>query len=126
MKRLITFILGLILTIGSFLVHASDVIAPKAAATLATEKKAIIVDVRENDEWQAGHIKGALHIPLSDIDKHIDQLQPYKDQTIITQCRSGKRSMRALELLKAMGYKQVYSMDGGLQAWEQQGLSLEK
>lgn len=126
MKSLKKLMLGVLLASSSFFVHAGDEISAKEAAALANEKKAIIVDVREQDEWNAGHIKNAIHIPLSEIDKHIDKLQPYKEQTIVTQCRSGKRSMQALELLKAMGYKQVYSMDGGIQAWQQQGLSLEK
>lgn len=120
------FIIGLALALSSFFVQAaSDVITAQEASSLSAEKKAIILDVREDEEWNTGHIKGAIHIPLNQINNRLSELKSYKDSTIITQCRSGKRSMKALELLKTAGFN-VKSMDGGIQAWEQQGLSIEK
>ena len=127
MNNLLRTIGSIFLALVSFSAQAAgDVIAPKEASTLSSEKKAIIIDVREDDEWNAGHIAGAVHIPLNQINNRLAELQPYKDGTIITQCRSGRRSMKALELLKVAGFNKVYNMDGGLQAWEQQGLSIQK
>jgi rhodanese-related sulfurtransferase len=120
-------ILGVWLSLSSFFVLAgTDVMSPKEVSSLTAEKKAVIVDVREDDEWQAGHIDGAIHIPLQQINDRLPELAAYKDSTVITQCRSGKRSIKALELLKTAGFSNVYSMDGGIQAWTQQGLATTK
>ena len=127
MRTLLKIILAVCLSIGSFFIQAdSNLISPKQASVLTTEKKAVIVDVRGDDEWNEGHIAGAIHIPLNQINDHLSELQPYKNSTIITQCRSGKRSLKALELLKTAGYNQVYSMDGGIQAWSEQGLATQQ
>lgn len=127
MNNFLKITLAVFLSLSSFFVQASDdVITPKAASVLSAEKKAVIVDVREEDEWNAGHIAGAIHIPLNQINARLPELASYKDGTIITQCRSGKRSLKALELLKTAGYPHVYSLDGGIQAWSEQGLAIQK
>jgi rhodanese-related sulfurtransferase len=123
MNTFLKILLGIFLLTGSFVSQAdSDVISAQEAAALQIDKKAVIVDVREDDEWNAGHIAGAIHIPLKQLNAQLSELQPYKDKTIITQCQSGKRSAKALEQLKSAGFSTVYSMDGGIQAWSQQGL----
>ena len=91
---------------------------------MQSAKKAIIVDVREDDEWQEQHIPGALHIPLSQLDKRMDELKK-QHSPLIMQCRSGKRSAKAQAALKAAGFADVYNLEGGLMAWQQQGLSVE-
>lgn len=101
-------------------------VSPKEASTLTSEKQAVIVDVREDDEWNGEHIAGAIHIPLNQLDARLPELQQYKDTTIITQCRSGKRSLKALELLKSAGFSKVSSMDGGIVAWSKDGLATQQ
>jgi len=100
-------------------------VAPKEAAAMQTTKKAIIVDVREDNEWQEQHIPGAIHIPLGQLNARLAELNRYKNSTIITQCRSGRRSAQALEVLKSAGFTQIYNMNGGLTAWTNAGLSTE-
>ncbi len=90
-----------------------------------TGNKAVIVDVREDDEWTEHHIQGAIHIPLAQLDARLAELAPYKNSPIITQCRSGKRSAQAQTVLKSAGFSKVYSLDGGIQAWDEQGLATE-
>ena len=125
--RSLKSLLGVMLLLGSFSAHAdSGVMSPKEVSALTTEKKAVIIDVRENDEWNAGHIAGAIHIPLGQINERLPELARYKDSTIITQCRSGKRSVKALDELKSAGFSKVYSMEGGIQAWSEQGLATTK
>jgi rhodanese-related sulfurtransferase len=127
MRSFFKMSLGILLSLSSFFVQAgSDVMSPKEVSTLTAEKKAIIIDVREDDEWQSGHIAGAIHIPLQQISQRLPELAAYKDSTVITQCRSGRRSMKALELIKTAGFSNVYSMDGGIQAWTEQGLATTK
>jgi rhodanese-related sulfurtransferase len=121
------YIIAGFLLLISFMVQAeSDLISPKEASALYSEKKAVIVDVREDDEWNDGHIAGAVHIPLKQLNTHLPELQQYKDTTIIMQCKSGGRSAKAVEELKSAGFSKVYSMDGGIKAWSQQGLAISK
>lgn len=101
-------------------------VTPKEAATLFAEKKAIIIDVREDDEWKAEHIDGAIHIPLAQIESRLSELMQYKDSTVITQCRSGKRSAKAVNTLQAAGFSKVYNLTGGIIAWNKDGLATTK
>lgn len=78
-----------------------------------------IIDVREPQEWDAGRIEGAVHIPLGDLEMRLDQIN--RDREIVTVCRSGGRSTQAAQLLTARGFRAA-SMDGGMQAWEDAGL----
>jgi rhodanese-related sulfurtransferase len=100
-------------------------ISPKQAAAQFSEKKAVIVDVREDGEWQEQHIPGAIHIPLAQLPARLSELEPYKNSPIITQCRSGGRSAKAAAQLKAAGFSNVYNLDGGIQAWEKAGLTTQ-
>ncbi len=121
------FILGMFLWIGSpFAQAASESITPNEASTLTTEKKAVIIDVRENDEWNDDHIAVAIHIPLKQLNDHLSELQQYKDTAIIMQCQRGGRSAKALELLKSAGFSNVYNMEGGIVAWHKAGLSTQQ
>lgn len=73
-----------------------------------------ILDVREHDEWESGHIYGAKHIPLGQIARALNEIQP-KQETIIV-CRSGNRSGMACDFLSSMGYH-VVNMSGGMSQW---------
>ncbi|MDD2832713.1 MAG: rhodanese-like domain-containing protein [Methylotenera sp.] len=101
-------------------------VTPKEAATMFAEKKAIILDVREDDEWKVQHIAGAMHIPLAQVETRLDELVQYKDQPVILQCRSGKRSAKAAGILADAGFTQVYNLAGGILAWDQDGLKTVK
>ncbi|WP_153503842.1 rhodanese-like domain-containing protein [Cumulibacter manganitolerans] len=79
---------------------------------------AAILDVREDDEWQAGHIDGAVHIPLTDVPQRLSEL-PEGDPIYVV-CRSGGRSARATEFLNSSGIEAV-NVDGGMRAWEASG-----
>ncbi|MEF1311514.1 FAD-dependent oxidoreductase [Vibrio mytili] len=85
-------------------VHARDV-------RPLVEQNALIVDVREADEYELSHIKGALNLPLSEIRDRTDELP--KDQPIYVHCRSGQRSYNAVLALQKMGFEEVYNISGG-------------
>lgn len=78
-------------------------------------KKLNLVDVREVDEWQAGHIDEARNIPLSELQERVAELQQ-GDQEIVVICRSGGRSTKACDFLHSQGYK-VINVAGGMLAW---------
>ncbi|MGZ5008538.1 MAG: rhodanese-like domain-containing protein [Methylobacter sp.] len=118
--------LGVFLLIASpFAIAENDVISPNEAATMRVKNHAVIVDVRENDDWNEHQIHGAIHIPLSELNQRLAELEPYKNRPIITQCVAGMRSAQAQLKLKAAGFSKVYLLNGGIQAWHQQGLVTE-
>ncbi len=80
---------------------------------------AILLDVREDSEWQAGHAPKARHIPLSRLPARLRDLPP--GRTVVTVCRSGARSARAAALLAREG-REVVNLTGGMHAWARAGL----
>ena len=79
------------------------------------------VDVREDDEWQAGHIDGARHIPLRELSGRVAELP--KGRPIVAVCRSGSRSAAAVRGLRQLGYD-AENLDVGVTAWTKAGLAL--
>lgn len=95
---------------------------PKAKPLQARElidQGAILLDVREDNEWRAGHAPGARHIPLGRLPHRLRDLPPQR--MIITVCRSGARSARAAALLASEG-REVVNLSGGMHAWVRAGL----
>lgn len=97
-------------------------VTPREAASMFAAQKAIIVDVREDNEWNDQHIAGAIHIPLGQVGARLDELAQYKNSSVIVQCRSGKRSAKAAGILQSSGFTQVYNLSGGILAWTNDGL----
>jgi len=83
------------------------------------EGGAFIVDVREQSEWEQGHIEGAALIPLGQLLQRSGELPT--DRTIVVVCRSGNRSAQGRDILETAGFKTVSSMRGGMKAWQAQG-----
>ena len=81
-----------------------------------------LLDVREPDEWQAGHISGAQQIPLGQLRERLAEIP--KDRTILAVCRHGNRSDAASRGLRTLGYT-VENLEGGVTAWKRAGLPLE-
>ncbi|MBC7632181.1 rhodanese-like domain-containing protein [Aeromicrobium sp.] len=78
----------------------------------------VVLDVREDHEWAAGHIDGAVHIPLGDLPVRVGELDPSTKTVVV--CHLGGRSARATAWLQARGHD-VTNVDGGMEAWEQAG-----
>src|SRR5436190_16966430 len=86
----------------------------------------VVVDVRELDEWSAGHIPGARHVPKSHIESRIEGAAPDHDQHVILYCQSGNRSAWAARtLIEDLGYEHVESMTGGFTLWKDRGYEVE-
>lgn len=99
-------------------------ISPTDAQQRQREQTAIIVDVREQDEWQDGHIPGAKHIPLGDMQARAEEI--LSSPAVIFVCRSGSRSASAAKAFERVGHPDVSSLAGGLQAWQRAGLPLKR
>jgi rhodanese-related sulfurtransferase len=101
-------------------------ISPADAAVKLQSGEAIIADVREKDEWDEGHIPGAIHMSRGTIELDIEEKVPDTNAMIVCHCGGGGRSALAAESLQKMGYKNVRSMAGGFKAWKAAGLPTEK
>jgi len=83
-----------------------------------------IIDVREPTEWDAGHIPKAIHIPKDSIKSCIQEKCPDFSQPLYLYCKGGVRSLYAAQLLNELGYREVYSVDGGFLAWMEHGFDV--
>ena len=97
-------------------------ISPQNAAAKLKSGEAVIVDVRDNDEWDEGHISNAMHLSRGTIELDIEEKVPDPSALIICHCGGGGRGALATESLQKMGYKNVRNMAGGLKAWKAAGL----
>jgi len=101
-------------------------VGPADSVNLINHEEAIVLDVRENKEYQSGHILNSIHIPQSALAKRITELEKYKSRPIIVGCRSGSRSSFACGLLKKQGFENVYNLSGGVMAWQNASLPLTR
>ncbi|KPH21577.1 MULTISPECIES: rhodanese-like domain-containing protein [Rhodococcus] len=92
---------------------------PSAAAALLADSAAILIDVREDDEWAAGHAPDAVHVRLGDLDPSAYPTE----QTVIVVCRSGARSSNAVAALTDAG-RTAHNLAGGMKAWNSAGYSV--
>src|SRR5258706_11876387 len=95
-------------------------ISPKdAAERLASEPRPVLLDVRERDEWEQGHIPGAIHIPRGNLESRIDNAVSDRAAPLIVYCAAGNRSAYAAKTLAELGFSDVLSMSGGFTQGQQ-------
>lgn len=85
----------------------------------------LLVDVREDREWEAGHAAGAIHLGKGIIERDIETAVPAKNTRLVLYCGGGYRSALAGDNLRKMGYTDVISLDGGWRRWQEAGLPVE-
>lgn len=120
MKRIIPFLLSILLLTGCS-GGASDgsyeQIAQEAAKEMMDTQEVIVLDVREQSEYDSGHIPGAVLLPVGSIDEETAAaVIPEKDSTVLVYCRSGNRSKTASSTLAGLGYTNIYEF-GGINTW---------
>jgi len=110
-----------------------EISAAGAAEAVKKNPETLILDVREPGEWAEGHIPGALHVPRGMLEAKADLEYANREPrladravSIIVHCASGARSAMAADVLQEMGFTDVQSMAGGIVAWKEQGLPIEK
>ena len=108
------------------LMGASNEIGTLEATRLMNQASTLVLDVREPAEFAAGHLPKARNIPLKDLPGRLNEIGKYKDRAVVVTCRSGPRSGSACGVLKRAGFGSVYQLKGGLQAWQQASLPVEK
>jgi rhodanese-related sulfurtransferase len=95
------------------------------AATRLMNADAVVLDLREPAQYQAGHILGARNTPLAGLEKSATDLSRFKNRAVIVYCADGRRAGRALDVLRRAGFSQASQLDGGFAAWQQAGLPVE-
>lgn len=99
-------------------------LTPAEATLLMNREDALVLDVRETGEWGTGHITGARHITLAQLEKRLSELDKFKEKPIIVVCATGNRSSSACGQLKKHGFAKVYSLGGGVSSWREANLPL--
>lgn len=85
-----------------------------------------LVDVREESEWRTGHLPGAVHLSKGVIERDVEEAIPDTGADIVLYCGGGFRSALTADALRAMGYQNVSSMDGGIRAWREAGYPVDQ
>lgn len=95
------------------------------AVQLINRRDALVLDVREQHEYEAGHIPNCRHIPLGALGNRIREMEKFKGKPVLVVCRSGNRSAGACGLLRKQGFGEVLALKGGILAWEEAKLPVE-
>ena len=96
------------------------------ATRLINSANAVLVDVRETQEFEGGRLPKALHIPLSQLESRSGELAKLKERPVVAYCMTGNRSSLAAKILERAGFKDIYQLRGGYRAWKDAGLPIEK
>ena len=96
------------------------------ATRLMNQGATLVLDIREADEYAAGHLPRARHIPLSQLSNRLEEIGKFKEKPVIVTCRTGARAGAASRLLRQAGFTQVFQLRGGLAEWEKASLPVEK
>jgi len=102
------------------------VLSVTEAVVLMNRKSALVLDVREADEFAQGHLQGARNIPLSQLDARSKELEKFRDKPVLIVCQHGSRASKASKLLKAQNFSALNVLKGGMQAWQEANMPTAK
>jgi rhodanese-related sulfurtransferase len=108
------------------LMHPGQEVDPAQAVQLINRRDAVVIDVRDAADYKSGHITNARHIPEGEIEARAKDLEKVKSKPIIVSCGRGNRSQGAALRLRKLGFNEVVSLRGGIAAWQQANIPLEK
>ena len=124
------FLVGLIIISGVLLFFPkvlsrdNKVLGSKEVTLLINREPSMLVDVRSEADFRAGHITNAINIPLDQIEVQINKITSNSKKNIIVYCQKGVRSAQAFRLLNKLGLPKLYTIDGGLDAWLKNNLPI--
>lgn len=101
-------------------------VTPAEVVQLMNREKAVVVDIGGADEFAAGHVVGAKHLPLDELEAKLPGAVKNKATPVVLVCASGARSKRAVAVAKKLGYENARSLNGGMGAWRSANLPVEK
>jgi rhodanese-related sulfurtransferase len=106
--------------------RASNEVGTFEAVQLINRRDALVLDVRDTGDYAAGHIANARHVPEAQITDRVKQLEKYRSRPIIVTCSTGSRAPGVSGMLRKRGFSEVFALRGGIAAWRQASLPLEK
>jgi rhodanese-related sulfurtransferase len=125
--------LGLIVVLGLLLydpisrrMYGIQSVPALQVPLLMSHQAAVVLDVCEPKEFEAGHVPGAVNVPLSKLGEGLGVIEKYKTKPVVVCCRSGNRSVKGAITLKRNGFETVYNLSGGLVSWEKESLPVER
>jgi rhodanese-related sulfurtransferase len=121
-----TFVLLLVLFIRNEMRRGGRSVTPQQLVDLVNRENAVVIDVRDRKEYQAGHIVDAVNVPYGSLESRLDELKKYQDRPVVVTCRMGQHSGAAGTLLRKNGFDNVSRLTGGLAEWRNQNLPLVK
>jgi rhodanese-related sulfurtransferase len=93
---------------------------------LINRQNAVLLDLREAKEFEGGRLPNAIHIPLSQLSGRAQELAKHASRPVVTYCATGRRSRMAASALTRAGFKEIYTLGGGIEAWKKDSLPLDK
>jgi rhodanese-related sulfurtransferase len=108
------------------LIHRVQKVSPAEAVQLINRQDGVVVDVRDPNDFRAGHITNALNVPFSEFKDRMRELEKYKQRPLIVTCRGGERAVKGAVMLRQRGFANVRVLAGGMAAWERSQLPLQK
>lgn len=121
------FVIGLAIISGGallipYLQQRGSKLSLLQATQLMNTGKALVLDVRDADQFSAAHLRDARNIPIKDLPQRVGELDKFKAKNVIVVCQSGTHTAKAESILKKAGFAEVYGLTGGIAAWQAQGL----
>jgi len=104
----------------------SGSLTAQGAVQLINRERAVVVDVREPEEFAAGHVTGAKNVPLNQLEEKLPAAVKNKTVPLLLVCATGARAQRAVAVAKKLGYEQAQAVAGGLKSWKEANLPVEK
>jgi rhodanese-related sulfurtransferase len=96
------------------------------AVRLINQEEALVLDVREDKEFRDGHILNAINIPLGLLESRLDEINGHKDKPVVVYCRTGQRAAKAGAVLQRQGFNVIYKLNGGMMAWADANMPVNK
>lgn len=113
--------LALLLIAITGIARASERVSPDVAARMLDEGKTFVLDVRTPEEYDRGHLAGSILIPIDRLNSRLKELPADKSRPVLVYCAVGGRSAKAARFLYKKGFKNVYDLEGGIEAWTSAG-----
>lgn len=117
---------GVMLLLPALRGATGGTLSAAAAVHLINREKAVVLDICEPEEFAAGHVNGARNLPLSQFEEKLAATVKNKQLPLVLVCASGARAVRAEAMAKKLGYEKAQALAGGMKAWREAGLPVEK
>jgi rhodanese-related sulfurtransferase len=121
-----TFVLLLVLFIRNETKRGGQSVSAQQLVDMVNRENAVVIDIRDRKEYQAGHIVEAVNVPYSSLEGRLDELKKYRERPIVVTCKMGQNAGAAGTLLRKQGFDKVSRLTGGMAEWRNQNLPVVK